>query len=37
MAQEALKMKKYWFNEDNLLEPIDWNYVDPLPKKLSWV
>jgi len=35
MAQEALKMKKYWFNEDDLLEPIDWNYVDSLPKKIK--
>jgi len=30
MASEALKLKKYWFREDDLLEPIDWKYVDSL-------
>lgn len=34
MAYEALKMKKYWFTEDDLLEPINWKYVDSLPKKV---
>jgi len=34
MAHEALKLKKYWFREDDLLEPIDWKYVDSLPKRV---
>ncbi|KPV62418.1 MAG: hypothetical protein AOA65_1869 [Candidatus Bathyarchaeota archaeon BA1] len=35
MAQEALKMKRYWLNEDDPLEPIDWKYFDSLPKKIK--
>jgi hypothetical protein len=27
-------LKKYWFREDDLLEPIDWKYVDSLPKRV---
>jgi hypothetical protein len=34
MAYEALKLKKYWFKEDDLLEPINWKYVDSLPKRV---
>lgn len=34
MTHEALKLKKYWFKEDDLLEPIDWKYVDSLPKRV---
>jgi len=34
MAYDALKLKKYWFREDDLLEPIDWKYVDSLPKRV---
>ena len=34
MAYEALKMRKLWFSEDDLLEPIDWKYIDALPKKV---
>ncbi len=34
MSHEALRMKKYWFTEDDLLEPIDWDYVESLPKKI---
>jgi len=34
VAYEALKLKKYWFREDDLLEPIDWKYVDSLPKRV---
>jgi len=34
MAYDALKLKKYWFKEDDLLEPIDWKYVDSLPKRV---
>jgi len=33
MAYGALKMKKYWFSEDDLLEPIDWRYVGSLPNR----
>jgi hypothetical protein len=35
MAYEALKMKKYWFTEDDLLVPIDWGYLEALPKKVK--
>jgi len=35
MVQEALKMKRYWFTEDDLLEPIDWKYFDSLPQKIK--
>ena len=24
-------IKKYWFNENDLLKPIDWNYFNKLP------
>jgi hypothetical protein len=34
MTHEALKLKKYWFREDDLLEPIDWKYVDSLAKRV---
>jgi len=34
MAYETLKLKKHWFREDDLLEPIDWKYVDSLPKRV---
>jgi len=23
--------KQYWFNQDNLLKPIDWEYIESLP------
>ena len=35
MAYEALKMKKYWFTEDDLLAPIDWKYIGSLPEKVK--
>jgi len=35
MPQEALKTKKYWFTEDDLLVPIDWDYVNSLPNKIK--
>jgi len=35
MTYEALKMKKYWFSEDDLLVPIDWEYIKSLPKKVK--
>jgi len=35
MTYEALKMKKYWFSEDDLLVPIDWEYIQSLPKKVK--
>jgi hypothetical protein len=34
MTYEALKMKKYWFSEEDLIEPIDWKYVESLPNKV---
>ena len=35
MSHGALKTKKYWFSEDDLLVPIDWKYIDSLPKKVK--
>lgn len=35
MTQEALKTRKYWFSEEDLLQPIDWKYVDSLPEKVK--
>jgi len=35
MSQEALKAKKYWFTEHDLLVSIDWDYVNSLPNKLG--
>jgi len=35
MVHEALRMKKYWFTEADVLEPIDWEYVDSLPNKIK--
>ena len=35
MTHEALKMKKYWFSEDDLLVPIDWKHVESLPNKIK--
>jgi len=32
MIQEV-KKKKYWFDEKNLLKPIDWEYFNTLSKK----
>jgi len=34
MSQEVLKAKKYWFTEDDLLVPIDWDYVNSLPNMI---
>jgi hypothetical protein len=28
---ERLRKGKYWFNEDDLVEPIDWAFVASLP------
>ncbi|MCX8184064.1 MAG: UPF0175 family protein [Crenarchaeota archaeon] len=35
MSQEALKAKKYWFTEDDLLVPIDWDYFESLPNRVK--
>lgn len=35
MTYEALKTKKYWFYEDDLLVPIDWKYIESLPKRVK--
>lgn len=35
MSHEALKTKKYWFGEEDLLEPIEWNYIESLPEKIG--
>jgi hypothetical protein len=34
MVQES-DMKKYWFNQDDLLKPIDWDYIKTLPNKIK--
>jgi len=34
MVQEV-KKKKYWFDEQNLLKPIDWEYFNTLSKKVQ--
>lgn len=28
-------MKQYWFEEDNLLKPIDWEYFNSLSKRVQ--
>ena len=33
MVQEV--KKKYWFDEQNLLKPIDWEYFNTLSKKVQ--
>jgi len=33
MVQEV--KKKYWFDEENLLKPIDWEYFNTLSKKVQ--
>ena len=33
MVQE-IKKKKYWFDEQNLLKPIDWEYINTLSNKV---
>jgi len=35
MSQEALKTKKYWFTEDDLLVSIDWDYFNSLPNRIK--
>jgi len=34
MVQE-IKKKKYWFDEQNLLKPIDWEYFNTLSNKVQ--
>ena len=34
MSHEALKTKKYWFGEEDLLEPIEWKIIESLPEKI---
>jgi hypothetical protein len=31
---QEIKKKKYWFDEHNLLKPIDWEYFNTLTKKV---
>ena len=33
MVQE-IKKKKYWFDEKNLLKPLDWEYINTLSNKV---
>ena len=35
MTYEALRMKRYWFTENDLLMSIDWEYLETLPKKVK--
>ncbi|MHA1649138.1 MAG: hypothetical protein ACTSYB_03000 [Candidatus Helarchaeota archaeon] len=32
---QNVKEDKYWFSEDNLLKPIDWEYLNTLPNKVQ--
>lgn len=34
MTQEALKLKKYWFTEADLVEPLDWKFIESLTGKV---
>ena len=34
MSHEALKTKKYWFSQEDLLEPIEWKIIESLPEKI---
>ena len=34
MTQEAPKLRKYWFTETDLAEPVDWNYIETLSGKV---
>jgi len=34
MTQEALKLRKYWFTEADLMEPVDWKYIETLSGKV---
>ena len=34
MTQEGLRLKKYWFAEADLLEPVDWKYIESLSGKV---
>jgi len=29
-----LKYEKYWFKEDDLIEPLDWEFIGSLPKQV---
>jgi len=29
--------KQYWFKQDNLLKPIDWEFIESLPDALRYV
>lgn len=35
MTQKTLRIKRYWFSEEDLLDPIDWPYLDSMPKKVK--
>ncbi len=34
MVQE-IKKNKYWFKEENLIKPIDWDYFNSLTKRIQ--
>lgn len=29
-----LKYERYWFKEDDLMEPLDWGFIESLPKQV---
>ncbi len=29
-----LKYERYWFKEDDLIEPLDWDFIESLPKQV---
>ena len=34
-SREAMKLGLYWFKEEDLLEPIDWDYIAKLPVRVK--
>lgn len=30
----GLKYERYWFKEDELMEPLDWGFIKSLPKQV---
>lgn len=35
MSYEALKTRKYWFTEEDLVAPLNWRYISSLTQKVK--
>ncbi|NIR15686.1 MAG: hypothetical protein GWN86_17870, partial [Desulfobacterales bacterium] len=35
LHSQKLREGKYWFKEEDLAEPIDWDYLDSLPERVQ--